>query len=138
MLNLKHFKYTIEIDLKLPSTHLMIIAQLAGAVEYTDWTSAGSWYDTKQSDGEVPVILEHWGMKFTPSLLPDSLWSGVEAPERVQSMGLIESNPGFKSLLFLQLNCLLMLNGIVRLRIVLILTVCKQKNYIYTKWKCLN
>ena len=42
------------------------LAQLAGAVEYTDCTSAEGYdpphnecrgYDTKQSDGEVPVIL---------------------------------------------------------------------------------
>ena len=46
------------------------VAQSARAVEYTDCTSAEryvhpqwvSWYDTKQSDGEVPVILELWGM----------------------------------------------------------------------------
>ena len=27
-----------------------------------------SEYDTKQSDGEVPVMLELWGMRCTPSL----------------------------------------------------------------------
>ena len=40
------------------------VAQLAGAVEYTDCSSAEGWdspnecpdYDTKQSDGEVPVM----------------------------------------------------------------------------------
>ena len=26
-------------------------------------------YDTKQSDGEVPEMLEFWGMRNTPSLL---------------------------------------------------------------------
>ena len=33
-------------------------------------------YDTKQSDGEVPVRLELWGMQSTPSLplLPGPLW----------------------------------------------------------------
>ena len=59
--------------------HLTLcIAQSAGAVEYTDCTSAESkapphnecpGYDTKQSDGEVPAVLEHWGMRITP-LLP--------------------------------------------------------------------
>ena len=56
------------------------IAQSAGAVEYTDCTSAEgyppththtqwvSWYDTKQSDGEVSVMLGLWGMRSTPSL----------------------------------------------------------------------
>ena len=33
-------------------------------------------YDTKQSDGEVPAMLEIWGMRSTPSLpsLPGPLW----------------------------------------------------------------
>ena len=46
-------------------------------------------YVTKQSDGEVPVMLEHWGMRSTPSLLllPGQLWSGVVAPDRALSMG---------------------------------------------------
>ena len=39
-------------------------------------------YDTKQSDGEVPVMLDLWGMQSTPSLpsLTDLLWPGVVAP----------------------------------------------------------
>ena len=47
---------------------------------------------TKQSDGEAPVMLEHWGMRSVPSLpsLPGPLWSGVVAPDRVLSMGKIE------------------------------------------------
>ena len=51
-------------------------------------------YDTKQSDGKVPV------MRSTPSLssLPGPLWSGVVAPDRVLSMSQIE------------LNCVLKLN----------------------------
>ena len=46
-------------------------------------------YDTKQSDGEVPAMLELWGMQRTPSLpaLPDPLWPGVVAPDRALSMG---------------------------------------------------
>ena len=56
-------------------------------------------YDTKQSDGEVWVMLELWGMQSTPSLpVPDPLWSGKVAPDRALSMGWIE------------LNCILMLN----------------------------
>ena len=49
-------------------------------------------YDTKQYDGEGPVMLELWGMQSTPSLpsLPGSLWPGVVAPDRVLSMGQIE------------------------------------------------
>ena len=60
-------------------------------------------YDTKWSDGEVPVMLEIWGMRNTPLLLslPGSLWPRVVAPDRVLSMGQIV------------LNYILMLNWIV-------------------------
>ena len=46
-------------------------------------------YDTKQSDGEVPVMQELWGMRSTPSLpsLPGQLCSGVVALARVLSKG---------------------------------------------------
>ena len=46
-------------------------------------------YDTKQSDGEVPIMLEFWGMQSTPSLplLPGPLWPGIVAPDRALSMG---------------------------------------------------
>ena len=46
-------------------------------------------YDTKQSDGEVPAVLELWGMWSTPSwpLLPGPLWPGVVAPDRALPMG---------------------------------------------------
>ena len=40
-------------------------------------------HDTKQSDGEVPVVQELWGMPW----LPDPLRPGVVAPDRVLSMG---------------------------------------------------
>ena len=45
-------------------------------------------YDIKQSDGEVPLMLELWGMQSTPSLalLPGLLWPGMVALDRVQSM----------------------------------------------------
>ena len=48
-----------------------------------------SWYDTKQSDGEVPVMLELWGMGSTPSLpsLPGPLWPGIVAFDRALFMG---------------------------------------------------
>ena len=75
-------------------------AQSAGAVEYTDCISTVGKdsskecprYDTKQSDGEVPVMLELWGIWSTPSLplLPDPLGLGVIAPDRVLSVGQIE------------------------------------------------
>ena len=62
-----------------------------------------SWYDTKQSDGEVLVMLGFWRTWSIPSLpsLLGALWPGVAAPDSVLSMGLIE------------LNRLLMLNWIV-------------------------
>ena len=49
------------------------------AVEYTPHECPV--YDTKQSDGEVPVMLEPWGIRSTSSLplLPGSLWPGVLA-----------------------------------------------------------
>ena len=67
-----------------------------------------SCYDTKQSDGEVPVMQELWDMQNIPSLssLPDPLWPRVETPDRVISMSQTE------------LNCVLMLNWIVWNRIV--------------------
>ena len=51
------------------------LAQSAGGVEYTGYISEEEldphnecpWYDTKQSDGEVPVMLKLWGMRSTPS-----------------------------------------------------------------------
>ena len=70
-----------------------LFAQSAGAVEYTDCTDLPRnkcpGYDTKQSDGEVPAVLELWGMRCTPSLLllPGPLWPGVVAPDRALSMG---------------------------------------------------
>ena len=60
--------------------NLLLTAQSAGAVEYTDCTSAElgldpppttnqcPGYGNNQSDGEVPVMLELWGMRSTPSL----------------------------------------------------------------------
>ena len=68
--------------------------------EYTDCSSAEKYdhpyeypgYDTKQSNGEAPVMLELWRMRSTTLLpsLPGPLWPGVVAPERVLSMDQIE------------------------------------------------
>ena len=46
-------------------------------------------YNTKQSDGEVPVMLEFWGMQSNPSLplLPGPLWPVLGAPDRALCMG---------------------------------------------------
>ena len=106
-----------------------MITQLAGTVEYTDCFSAGRVrppnecpkYDSKQSDGEVPVMQELWGMQGTPTLpsLPGSLWPSVVAFDRVLSMGPIE------------LNCVLMLNWIVWSRTVLTF------NWTVLKFNCL-
>ena len=75
-------------------------SQSAGDTEYTDCISAEEWdslnecpeYDTKQSGGETPVMLELWGMQSTSSLpaLPGPLWLGVVVPDRLLSMGQIE------------------------------------------------
>ena len=62
-----------------------------------------SWFDTKQSDGEVPGLQELWGMQSSPSMpsLTGPLWPGMVAPDRVLSMIQIE------------LNCVRMINWIV-------------------------
>ena len=46
-------------------------------------------YDTKQSDGGVPAMLDLWGIRSTPLLpsLPGPLWPGVVAPDMALSMG---------------------------------------------------
>ena len=48
-----------------------------------------SRYNTKQSEGGDPVMLELWGLRST-SFIP--LWPGVVGPDRVLSMGQIELN----------------------------------------------
>ena len=66
-------------------------------------------YDTKQPDGEVPVMLELWGMRSTLSLpsLPGPPWPGVVAHDRILFMDQIK------------VNCALMLNWIVWFKTVL-------------------
>ena len=81
-------------------------------------------YDTKQSDGEVPAVLELWGMRSTPSLssLPGPLWPGVVAPDKGPIYGSNRTNGilitynclnSLKWKCFWQLNSVLMLNWIV-------------------------
>ena len=55
-------------------------------------------YDTKQSDGEVPVMLELWGMQSTPSLpsLSGPLWLGVVAPDKSPIYGSNRTKPWFQ------------------------------------------
>ena len=57
-------------------------------------------YNSKQYDGEVPVMQEIWGIRITPSLplLLSSLQRGVVAHDRVLFIGQIE------------INCVLILN----------------------------
>ena len=68
-----------------------------------------SWYDTKQSDAEVPVMLELWGTLSTSSLPSPQIHTGPEWEHLIMviSMGQIE------------LNCITTLNWIVWNRIVL-------------------
>ena len=74
-------------------------------------------YDTKQSDGEVPVMFELWGMRSILSLLslPVPLLPGVVAPDdlvlshREESVSLCETKLLEKEL-FWHLSCELMLN----------------------------
>ena len=73
------------------------VAQSAGAVEYTDCTSAeekpasneSPVYDSKQSDGEVPVMLGLWRIRSTPlfPLLQLPFWPIVVAPDKALCMG---------------------------------------------------
>ena len=83
-------------------------------------------YDTEQSDVEVPVILELWGIQGAPSLpsLPDPLCSGMVAPDRVLSMVQIE------------LNCLLILNWIAWNRNVLTFKLLTYTKMNCLKWNC--
>ena len=78
-------------------------------------------YDTKQSDGDVPVMLELWGMRNISSLLylPGPLWPWVVAPDKVLSMCHIE------------LNCVLMPNWIAWNR-----TVFTFKLHTYAELNC--
>ena len=73
-------------------------------------------YDIKQSDAEVPVMMELWRMGSTSSLplLLGPLWPGVIASDKVLSTGQIE------------LNCILMLNWTAWNRTVL---TCKLHTY---------
>ena len=69
-------------------------------------------YDTKQSDGEVPAVLELWGMGSSPSLpsLPGPLWPGVVAPDKGPIYRLNRTNS------ILMLNRIVWVNGIARNR----------------------
>ena len=78
-------------------------------------------YNTKQSDGEAPVILELWGRRNTSLLpsLPGPLWLEAVAPDRVLSMGQIEVNCTYAKLncleLFICINMDLALDNLLEL-----------------------
>ena len=89
------------------SSPSVFVAQSAGAVEYTDSFSADPTnecptYDTEQSDGEVPVMLELWGMQNTPSLpsLLSPLWPGEVATDKDLIYGLDRTKPWFLEFTF--------------------------------------
>ena len=77
----------------------------------------------KKTDGDIPVMLEHWKMRCIPSLpsLPGPLRPGVIAPDRVLSMDQIE------------LNLILLLNWISWNG-----TVLTFKLHTYVKLNCLK
>ena len=88
------------------------VAQLSRTVEYTPTASLQRGktpttnnnecpgYDTKQSDDEVPVMLELWGMQSTSLLpsLPGPLLPGVVVPEKGPIYGLNRTKPWFLEL----------------------------------------
>ena len=76
------------------------------------------WYDTKQSNGEVLVMLELWGMWSTPSLplLPGPLWPGMVASDKGPIYGLNRT------------NYILMLNWIVWIRTVWLNWIAWNRN----------
>ena len=94
--------HTFSFSLSFYLPPLSLVVQSAADVEYTDWVSAEGQdslnecpgYDTQQSDGKVPVILELYEMWSIPSLpsLPGPFYPGVVAPDKVLSMGLLELN----------------------------------------------
>ena len=51
-------------------------------------------HDTKQSDGEIPVMQEFWRIQSTHSLLslPGPLWPGAVAPDKDPIYGLNRAN----------------------------------------------
>ena len=114
------------------------VAQSAKAVEYTECISAEKknshnecpGYYTKQSDGEVLVMLELWGMRSTPSLpsLPDRLSPGLVAPDRVLSMGQIK------------INCMLMIIcfgwnwNVLKLKLRTVLNCLKRNCFFMPNW----
>ena len=86
----RQLRFILNAIISVPN---LFIPQSAGAVKYTDCFSASPnecpIYDTKQSDSDVPVMLELWGMRSIPSLplLPGPLWPRMVVPDSALSMG---------------------------------------------------
>ena len=88
LLNTQHYKWPSRLGLQnTPAASLQ-----RGKTPFNEC----SGYDTKQSDGEAPVMLVLWGMRNTSLLLllPGPLCPRVVAPDRVLSKGRIELNCG--------------------------------------------
>ncbi len=100
MRNAKLFKQIEHSGIRMPSRLGLKNTLTASLQRGNPPTNKCPGYDTKQSDGEVPVMLELWGMWSTPSLplFPGAHWPGVVEPDRALSMSQIE------------VNCVLMLN----------------------------
>ena len=91
-------------------------------------------YDTKQNDGEVPVMVEFYGMRATPSWpsLPGQLWPRVLAPDRILSMSQIELNFVLKlNWIVWNGNVFVCWNELLGMELFWHLTLCKQKLYLY-------
>ena len=72
-------------------------------------------YDTKQSDGEVPAMLEVWGMRSTPlsPSFPGPLWPGVVTRDKGPIYGLNRTKQWLAFIVFMHLNCAFILNWTV-------------------------
>ena len=89
-------------------------------------------YDSKQSDGEVPVMHELWGIQGTPSLtsLTGPLYPGVVVPDRFLFMGPLKLNYVLIENWILCSGTIFDIETVLTLIwIVWHLTVCKQKLY---------
>ena len=96
-------------------------------------------YDTKQSDCEVPLMEEFWGMRSIPSLpsLSGPLWPGMVASDRVLSMSQIKVNWIARNRNIFGIF-VLMLNWIVWNGTVFKSLLWGNKIYTHSKLSCLN
>ena len=104
-----------------------------------------SGYDTKQSDGKVPVMLELWGMQSTSLLLlfPGPLWPGMVAADKGPIYGLNRTKlHTYAKLNYLSIGQILMLNWIVWIRTVWINWIAWNRNVFHIEteliWNCFD